>query len=197
MLSRPVSQMISVSVPMIAATIGLPDPAATARWKPEVVTQEGLRVVERREHPRELVRHGRELLAGRPLGGEPGRADLEHAPRLVHLVEREAVKGGEELERRLAELRRTLDDEGARAAARGDDAHRLQRPQAGAQRRPADAHPLRQLALGREAVAGAQAAGLDLAPDVLDDLGSGGGLAVASRSGPTFQRLTCHDAQGE
>ena len=30
---RPVSQMISVSVPMIAARIGFPEPAATARWK--------------------------------------------------------------------------------------------------------------------------------------------------------------------
>ena len=34
MLIRPVSQMISVRVPMMAATIGLPEPAATARWKP-------------------------------------------------------------------------------------------------------------------------------------------------------------------
>jgi hypothetical protein len=112
MLSRPVSQMISVRVPMIAATIGLPDPAATARWKPEVVAEEGLRVVEGREHPGELVRHAGHLLAGGALGGERGRADLEHAARLVHLVEGEAVEGGEELERRPPEMRRPLHDEG-------------------------------------------------------------------------------------
>jgi hypothetical protein len=165
--------------------------------EPEVVAKEDLRVLERRVHARELVGHGRELLAGRPPGGEPRRAYLEHAPGFVHLVEGEAVERGKELQRGLAEVRRALDDEGTRAAARGKDPHRLERPQAGAQRRTADAHALRQLALGREAVAGAEAAGLDLAPDVIDDLGSGRGLAVAPRSGPTFQGLACHDRHGE
>ena len=106
-----------------------------------------------------------------------GRADLEHPPRLVHLVEGEAVEGGQELERRLAELRRPLHDEGAGAAARGDDAHRLQRAQPGAQRGAADAHLQGELALGGQAVAGAEAAGLDLPADVLDDLGAGRGVA--------------------
>ena len=118
MLSRPVSQMISVSVPMIAATIGLPEPAATARWKPRSWRRKACGSSSVANMPVISSAMRGELLAGGALGGEPGGADLEHAPRLVHLVEREAVQGGEELQRPLAELRRPLDDERAGAAAR-------------------------------------------------------------------------------
>ena len=116
-----------------------------------------------------------------------GRPDLEHPPGLVHLVEREPVEGGQELQRRLAELRRPLDDERAGAAAGGDDAHRLQRPQARAERGAADAHRLGQLPLGRKLLAGPEAPGLDLPADVLDDLGAGRGV-TGHQCGPTSCR---------
>ena len=41
----------------------------------------------------------RDLFGGGALGGEPGRADLEDAPRLVHLVAGEPVQRGEEAQR--------------------------------------------------------------------------------------------------
>jgi len=56
------------------------------------VAEEGLGVVEGGEHAGELVGHAGHVLAGGALGGERGGADLEHPPRLVHLVEGEAVE---------------------------------------------------------------------------------------------------------
>ena len=159
----------------------------------EVVAEEGLGIVEGREHAGELVRHPGHVLAGGPLGGEPGRADLQHPPRLVHLVEGEAVEGGQELEGRLPEVRRPLHDEGAGPAPRGDDAHRLQRAEPGPQRGAAHAHLQGELPLGGQAVAGAEAAGLDLPADVLDDLGAGRGVD-GLRVGPTFLDFLCQDA---
>ena len=67
------------------------------------------------------------------------------------------MERGQELERRLAEVRGALHDEGPGAPARGDDAHRLQRAQPRPQRRSAHAHLQGELALGGESVAGAEA----------------------------------------
>ena len=57
----------------------------------QVVTQEGLGLLQGREHGGDLVGHARELLAGGALRGEAGGSHLEHPPRLVHLLEREAM----------------------------------------------------------------------------------------------------------
>ena len=184
MLSRPVSQMISVSVPMIAATIGFSGPGRHRAVEAEVVAQEDLRLVERREHPGDLVRHPGQVLARGPLGGEAGGPDLEHPARLVHLVEREAVESGQELERRPPELRRPLHDERAGPATRRDDAHRLQGAEPGPQGRTAQAHREGELPLGGQAVAGAEAAGFDLPPNVLDDEGARRG--VRAQGSPPF-----------
>ena len=157
----------------------------------QVVAEEGLGLLERREQPRDLVRHRGPLLAGRARGRQGGRADLEQPPRLVHLVEREAVQRRQELERRPPEPGRAPYDERPGASARGDDAHRLQGSQAGAQRGAADAQLERKLSLGRQAVPGAEPAGLDLAPHVLDHLGADGRVARC-RIGTTCPSVARH-----
>jgi hypothetical protein len=113
-----------------------------------------------------------EVLGPGALRGERGGAHLEDASCLVHLVEGEAVKGRQELQGRLAQPRRPFDDERARTPPRGHDPHGLQGAQPGAQRGAAHAHRLRQLALGGQPVPRPEATGLDLAPQVLHDLGT-------------------------
>ena len=132
----------------------------------DVVDEEQLRVVHRREQARDFLGERRELLGRGALGREAGRADFEDAPRLVHLLAREAVQRGQKAERLGAERRRAVGNVGARAVPRLHDAHRRQRAQAGAHRRPADADLRRQVALGRQAIAGPQRAALDQCADV-------------------------------
>ena len=129
--------------------------------------QERLRVVERREHAGDLFRDGGDVLVVRPLGGKTRDADLERAPRLEHLVAREAVKRGEETQRLAAERRRAVGDEGAGAMPGLEDANRGERTQTGANAWPADTQLDGQLALGGQTIAGAQFAPLDQAAHML------------------------------
>ena len=135
----------------------------------DVVDEERLRILQRREHSGHLFRHGGQVVAGGALGGEPGRRDLEHAPGVEHVVAREAVQRGHQAEGPGRELRRSGGDEAARAVARFDDAHRGQRAQAGADGGPADLDLERQLPFRRQAVAGLELTGLDEPLDVGDD----------------------------
>ena len=140
-----------------------------ARWKRTSWTQEGLRVLEGGEHPRDLLRHGGQVVAGGALGGEARRRHLQHAPRVEHVVAREPVQRGHQAEGTGGELRRARGDEAARAVAGLDDAHRGQGAQAGADRRPAHLDLARELALGRQPVPGLELPGLDQLLDVHDD----------------------------
>ena len=97
-------------------------------------------------------------------------ADLQHPPRLEHLLAGEAVERRHEAERPGREGRRPVGDERAGAVAGLHHAHRRQRLQPGPHRRTADADLHRQLALGRQAIARAQLALLDERPHVGDDV---------------------------
>ena len=122
-----------------------------------------------------------DLLGGGALGREPGGADLEDAARLVHLVAREAVERGEETQRIGVERRRAVGNVGARAVPRSHDAHGRERPQPGANRRPADANLRGEIAFGRQAIAGLERAALDELADVGHDLS---GPAFGTLAGP-------------
>ena len=140
--------------------------------KANVVDQEGLRVVEGREHSRDLFGHRGQMVTGDPLGGETRRADLEHAPRLEHLVAGEAVKGGQEAQGLGAEPGRTPGHEGPGAVARLHHAHAGECLEAGPDGRTAHPDIVGELALRGELAPGLEPSLLDehghVAHDVLD-----------------------------
>ena len=86
-----------------------------AAMEVDVVHQEHARILERGEQAGDLVGQRRELIGRRAFGRETGRADLEDAARLVHLLAREAVQRRLEAERFGAERRRAVGDVGARS----------------------------------------------------------------------------------
>ena len=104
--------------------MGLPDACRHRAVEPDVVDQERLRVVERREHARDFLGDGRDLLVGGTLGRERRHADFERAARLEHLVAREAVQRRQKTQRLAAERRGTVGDEGAGAVPRLQHADR-------------------------------------------------------------------------
>ena len=124
----------------------------------------------RRKQARDFFGERRELLGRRALGRQTGGADFEDAPRLVHLFAREPVQRREKAERLAAERRRAFGDVGARSVARLDDAHRRERAQAGAHGRTAHADLEREVALGRQTIAGPERSALDEPAHVRDDL---------------------------
>ena len=146
-----------------------------AAVKVDVVDQEHLPLAQRREQAGDLVGERRELIGRRALGRQTCGADLENAARLVHVVNGELVQRGEKAERVGAERRRSVRNVGARSAARSDDAEGGERAQPGAHRRAADAHLAGEVAFGRQAGAGAEAAAVDQLPDVRHH---GGGAVV-------------------
>ena len=156
----------------------MPDAAATLRWKLMSWTRNTCGSSQRREQARDLVGERGHLIGHRALGRQAGGADLEDAPRLVHLLAGEAVQRGQEAERLGAERRRTIRNVGARAMPRTHDAHRRQRAQAGAHGRTAHADVDRQIALGRQAVAPPQLAALDQRAHVGHDLSRAVGQAL-------------------
>ena len=95
---------------------------------------------------------------------------------------------GEKAQRVGVERGRPLGNVGARSVARSHDAHGGERPQAGANRRPADADLRRQIALGRQAIARLQRAALDEIADVRDDL-PGAAFTPLSGDRPAWARL--------
>jgi hypothetical protein len=103
------------------------------------------------------------------LRGERRDAGLEHQARLEHLGGRQAVQRGEQAERLGPEVGRPVRDEGAGAAARDHDAHRLERLEPRAHARAAQAQLQSQVALAGQPVAGPQLALLDQPPHVVDD----------------------------
>ena len=150
--------------------IGLPDAAATCRWKLMSWTRN---------------RCGSSIEANRPatssasdaicsgvahLGGEAGGADFENPPRLVHLLVREVVERRQQAERLAAERRRAVGNVGAGAVPRLHAAHRGERVQTHAHRRTADADLRGEIALGRQPIARPQRLALDQAADVRHDL---------------------------
>ena len=62
-------------------------------------TRNSSRILHRREHAGDFLGQRRDLIRGRALGGQAGRADFEDAPRLVHLFAGEAVERGEKAQR--------------------------------------------------------------------------------------------------
>ena len=125
--------------------------------KADVVAQEVLRVVEGREHARHLLGDRGDLFTRRSRRTQGRDADLDHPPRLEHLVAREAVQRREEAERLGFECWRTIGDERPGAVTGLDDAHRRQRAQADAHGRAADAGLQRR---GRARVAGDRRGGV-------------------------------------
>jgi hypothetical protein len=175
---------------MSVVSTGLPDPGRHRPVELDVVAEVRLGVVERGEHARHLLGHDRQLLGRRAHRRQAAAADLQHQPRLEHLVAGEAVQRGQEAQRAVLESRRPVGHERAGALARDHHAHGAELLQAGAQRRPADADLDRQVPLRRQAVALAQLAALDQAAHVLDH--PAGGLIRAQRGrGRTFG-LWCH-----
>jgi hypothetical protein len=138
--------------------------------KPNVVREEGLRVVDRRKHPGDLVRHRRDVILTRTFSRKAGGADLEDPAHFVHLVAREAVERGKKAEGLAAKNRRAVGDEGPGSAARSHNPQRGELAQAGPNRRPADPKARRQLALGRQPIARVQRPALDEAAHVRNDL---------------------------
>ena len=138
--------------------------------KIDVVPQEPLRVFHRREQARHLLGHCRHLLRGRAVSREPGCADLEDAPRFVHVLAREAVQGGEETQRLAAQHRGPIRDVGPRSVPRSYDAHGSQRAESRANGRTAHADLHREIALGGETIPGTQFAANDQPAHVRDHL---------------------------
>ena len=136
----------------------------------DVVHEKAVRIGQRREHPPHLHPDGLDLCRRGPLGGEARGADLEDAPRLVHLLARKPVQRGEKAQRFAAERRRTVRNIRARPAPRLDDANRRQGLEPGTDGRAAHADVHRQLTLGRQAIAGAQGTALDARANVAHDL---------------------------
>ena len=150
--------------------------------KVDVVHEEDARLLHRREEARHFLGERGDLLGGGALGGEPGRADFEDAARLVHLFAGETVERGEKAQRIGVERGRALGNVGARAVPRSHDAHGRERPQAGANRWPADANLGGEIAFGWEAIAGLERAALDELADVGHDLpGPAFGALAGSR----------------
>ena len=166
-----------------------------AAMEVDVVNEEDLRVLHRREQARDFFGQRRDLLRRRPLGREAGGADFEDAAGLVHLVAGEAVQRREEAQGVGIERRRTIRDVGARAVPRPDDAHRRQRAQPGADRRPADADLEREIALGGQPIAGLQRAALDQLADVRHDL-AGTAFAAGARCRVADDRSSAGCASG-
>ena len=186
---------------MTAAMIGLPEAAATERWKSDVVHQERLRVVHRRKQVGDLLGHRGDSFRRRALRRHPGRADLEQLPRLVHLVPREAVERREESERGASELRRARRNIGAGAVPGDDDAHGRQRAKPRANRRPAHADLHRQITFGRQPASWLQFSADDERADVGDHLIGGafarfGGLLARVGTARTSPELDTPLARG-
>ncbi len=134
--------------------------------KPDVVHEEGLRVVEIGEHAGDLFGHRREAVGETALRRQAGCPHLEDLARFEDLVAREAVQCGEKAERTGAEPRRTAGDERPGALARFGHAHGGEGMETRTNRRPAHAQLLGQLPLGHEAVAGTELFPLDQQGDV-------------------------------
>lgn len=176
---------------MSVVRTGFREPAATTPVELEVVDEERLGVVERGEHARHLVGDQSDLLGRGPLSRQARRPDLEDAPRLEHLVAREAVERRQKAERPVPQLRRPVGDVGARALPGLDDAHRLEGPEPGPERGPADLDLQGEVPLGREPVPGMEAPVLDEAADVLHDFCAHGPFDLRSFScGLTFCHIT-------
>ena len=157
-------------MPTSAPTIGFFAASATLRWKLMSWTRNRCGLSRLAKRPGDLLGQRREVLRGGALGREARRFHLEDAARLVHLVAGEAVERGEEAQRLRAERRRAVGNVGAGPVPRLDDAHRGQRMETGADRRPAHADLEREVAFGRQAIAGAQAAAIDQVADESDHL---------------------------
>jgi hypothetical protein len=134
-----------------------------------------------------------EVLARRAFRGHPGDADLEHTPRLEHLVGGEAVERGLEPQRLAAERRRSHGHEGAGAVPGLDHPERAERLERRSHARPADADPPRQLALSRQPLAGAKVSRLNQAADIRDHLFGGQQLRWFGLSRDHLSR--CHTTQ--
>ena len=182
-LSRPVSQMISVRVPMIAATIGLPDPAATARWKPRSWRRKAW---------------GSSSVANIPVISSAIAASCSPVARSAAsaAAPTSSIRRASYIWSSVKPWSAARNSSGARPSWGGPSTMNVPAPrrevmmpiacrrsQPRAQRGPAEAHLQRELALGGQPVAGAEAAGHDLAPDVLDHLAAD--RRVAQSSGPT------------
>ena len=145
----------------------------------DVVHEEAVSIGQRREHSPHLDADGLDLRRRGPLGGQARGADLEDAPRLVHLLAREPVQRGEKAQRLAAERRRPVGNIRAGPAPRLDDADGRQGFEPGTHGRPAHADVHGQLALGRQPIAGTQRAALDPRANVAHDL-VGARFAAAS-----------------
>jgi hypothetical protein len=157
----------------------------------DVVDQEALTIVHRREQRRHFFGESRHLLGGATFRGESRGADLEEATCLVHFLAREAVQRRQEAQGLGAERRRPFRNVGARSVAGPHDAQGRERPQAGANGRPAHPDVHREIALGRQPVARPKRAALDLGAHVRHDL-------IGARPGslPTSSSIAGHQHTG-
>ncbi len=154
-----------------------------------VVLEERLGRVERREHLRRLVADRHQPLGRHALSGQARDRDLEHETRLEHLGTREPVQRGKETERLTGQHRRPGCNERARTLSDLNDPHRGQALQAGPHARPAHPELARQVAFRWQPVAGLHRPLVDQGPDAGDDNFSSGHLP---RRCPVHRGITTH-----
>ena len=175
MLIRPVSQMISVRVPMMAATIGLAEPAATARWNPRSWRRKAW---------------GSSRVANMPVSSS---AIVASCSPVACSAAREAaptssMRRASYIWSRVNPWRAARNCSGALPSCGGPSTMNVPAPRrevmtpiACSDRRPERSEgrltPIaRASSRSGELVARAEVPGLDLPPDVLDDLGAGRGV---------------------